>query len=251
MLKMIPILVTTFIPSTMLAQVHTLFVKQGTTLNRSIGKFNIPPASLTGFTTISMLIFIVIYDKVLVKLLRKITKNPRGITMLQRMGFGLILHTIIMIVSSLVERKRLSVARQHGLVETGAKVPLTIFILLPQFMLMGVADGVLEVAKLEFFYDQAPEGMKSLGTSYAMTSIGIGNYISSFLLSTVSRLTTQHGHQGWILNNLNASHLDYYYAFFVLLNMANFILFLFISKFYTYKVEISNSLEVLKDDLDK
>ncbi|XP_057547006.1 protein NRT1/ PTR FAMILY 5.2-like isoform X1 [Amaranthus tricolor] len=251
MLKMIPILVTTFIPSTMLAQVHTLFVKQGTTLNRSIGEFNIPPASLTGFTTISMLIFIVIYDKVLVKLLRKITKNPRGITMLQRMGFGLILHTIIMIVSSLVERKRLSVARQHGLVETGAKVPLTIFILLPQFMLMGVADGVLEVAKLEFFYDQAPEGMKSLGTSYAMTSIGIGNYISSFLLSTVSRLTTKHGHQGWILNNLNASHLDYYYAFFVLLNMANFILFLFISKFYTYKAEISNSLEVLKDDLDK
>lgn len=248
MLKMIPILITTFIPSAMLAQVHTLFIKQGTTLDRRIGKFHIPPASLTGFTTISMLVFIVFYDKIFVKLMRKFTKNPRGISLLQRMGFGLILHIIIMTVSSLVERSRLHAARENGLIESGAQLPLTIFILLPQFMLMGVADAVLEVAKLEFFYDQAPEGMKSLGTSYSTTSIGVGSYLSSFLLSTVSRLTAQHGHHGWILNNLNASHLDYYYGFFVILNVFNFIFFLLTARSYIYKAEISKSLEVLRDE---
>ncbi|XP_022855736.1 protein NRT1/ PTR FAMILY 5.2-like [Olea europaea var. sylvestris] len=47
MLRMIPILIATFIPSTMIAQINTLFVKQGTTLNRHVvGNFNIPPASL-------------------------------------------------------------------------------------------------------------------------------------------------------------------------------------------------------------
>ncbi|PHT40125.1 Protein NRT1/ PTR FAMILY 5.2 [Capsicum baccatum] len=84
-----------------------------------------------------------------------------------------------------------------------------------------------------------------------MTSLGIGNFISSFLLSTVSDITKKHGnHRGWILNNLNASHLDYYYAFFAILNLLNFIFFLFVSKFYVYKAEVSDSLDVLRQELE-
>lgn len=40
-LSLIPIWVATFIPSAMIAQINTLFVKQGATLDRSIGNFNI------------------------------------------------------------------------------------------------------------------------------------------------------------------------------------------------------------------
>ncbi|KAL0368480.1 UNVERIFIED_CONTAM: protein NRT1/ PTR FAMILY 5.2, partial [Sesamum calycinum] len=226
MLRMIPILIATFVPSTMIAQIGTLFVKQGTTLNRNVGNFKIPPASLAGFVTISMLISVVLYDRFFVKLLKKWTKNPRGISLLQRMGIGMVFHIVIMVVASFTERHRLDVARANGLVENGNQVPLSIFILLPQFLLMGTADAFLEVAKIEFFYDQAPESMKSLGTSFSMVSLGAGNFISSFLLSTVSKITREDGHGGWIRNNLNASHLDYYYAFFAILNFLNFLLFL-------------------------
>ncbi|CAI9776013.1 unnamed protein product [Fraxinus pennsylvanica] len=188
MLRMIPILIATFIPSTMIAQINTLFVKQGTTLNRHVvGKFNIPPASLAGFVTLSMLISVVLYDQFFVKIIRKWTKNPRGITLLQRMGI---------------------------------------------------------VAEIEFFHDQAPESMKSLGTSYSMISLGAGNFISNFLLSTVSRVTKENGHHGWIQNNLNASHFDYYYAFFAILNCLNFIFFLVMIKFYVYKAQVSDSMRV-------
>ncbi|XP_021290184.1 protein NRT1/ PTR FAMILY 5.2-like isoform X1 [Herrania umbratica] len=249
MLRMIPVLVATFVPSTMIAQIHTLFVKQGTTLDRHLGSFKIPPASLAGFVTISMLISVVLYDRFFVPIMKKWTKNPRGITLLQRMGIGLVLHIIIMITASLIERHRLSVAREHGLVENGGQLPLTIFILLPQFVLMGTADAFLEVAKIEFFYDQAPESMKSLGTSYSTTSLGIGNFLSSFLLSTVADITKKHGHEGWILNNLNKSHLDYYYAFFAILNFLNFIFFLVVIKFYVYKAEVSDSLHALTEEL--
>ncbi|OMO95380.1 Proton-dependent oligopeptide transporter family [Corchorus olitorius] len=249
MLRMIPILVATFVPSAMIAQINTLFVKQGTTLERHLGSFHIPPASLAGFVTISMLISVVLYDQIFVPFMQKWTKNPRGITLLQRMGIGLFFHIIIMITASLVERHRLSVAKKHGLVENGGQLPLSIFILLPQFVLMGTADAFLEVAKIEFFYDQAPESMKSLGTSYSTTSLGIGNFLSSFLLSTVSHITKKHGHQGWILNNLNKSHLDYYYAFFAILNFLNFIFFLVVIKFYVYKAEVSDSMHVLTEEL--
>ncbi|KAK4421799.1 protein NRT1/ PTR FAMILY 5.2 [Sesamum alatum] len=249
MLRMIPILIATFVPSTMIAQIGTLFVKQGTTLNRNVGNFKIPPASLAGFVTISMLISVVLYDRFFMKILRRWTKNPRGISLLQRMGIGLFFHIVIMVVASLTERHRLNVARANGLVENGNQVPLSIFILLPQFVLMGTADAFLEVAKIEFFYDQAPESMKSLGTSYSMVSLGAGNFISTFLLSTVSKITRGEGHEGWIRNNLNASHLDYYYAFLAILNFLNFLLFLLVVRAYVYKAEVSDSMRTLREEL--
>ncbi|KAF3436109.1 hypothetical protein FNV43_RR23201 [Rhamnella rubrinervis] len=242
MIKMMPILLVTFIPSTVLAQVHTLFIKQGTTLDRSIGpNFNIPPACLTAFVTIFMLISLVIYDRFFVPIIRRYTKNPRGITLLQRLGIGLVLHTIIMVIASLVERKRLSVARENQSVEKQDIVPLTIFILLPQFALMGIADSFVETAKLEFFYDQAPEAMKSLGTSYFTSSLGIGNFLSSLLLSTVSDLTKRNGKKGWILDNLNVSHLDYYYAFLAVLSFVNSLFYLFLAKSFVYNADVMES----------
>ncbi|MFS7975428.1 putative proton-dependent oligopeptide transporter family, MFS transporter superfamily [Helianthus anomalus] len=238
MLKMVPILFTTFIPSTLLAQTHTLFIKQGTTLVRSMGPhFEIPPACLAAFITISMLITIVIYDRYFVPLIKRYTNNPRGITLLQRMGIGLALHVIVMIIASLVERRRLNVAKDHGIFEKGKIVPLSIFILLPQFILMGVADNFLEVGKLEFFYDQAPEGMKSLGTAYFTTGLGVGYFLSSFILSTVANVSQRNGHKGWILDNLNESRLDYYYLFFTGLCLLNFFFFLIVAKNFKYKVE--------------
>lgn len=248
MIKMLPILIAMFIPSTMLAQTHTLFIKQGTTLKRGIGpNFEIPPASLTAFITISMLITLVVYDRVMVPILRKYTKNPRGITLLQRLGIGLVLHIIVMLIASFVERKRLSVAREHGITGQKQIVPLSIFFLLPQFALMGVADNFVEVAKLEFFYDQAPESMKSLGTAYATTSLGVGYFLSSFLLSTVADVTKKNGHHGWILDNLNISHLDYYYAFYAVLSFLNLLFFLVVAKFFVYNTETNKTNKELQE----
>ncbi|CAN6304906.1 unnamed protein product [Urochloa humidicola] len=245
MLKMLPVLAITFVPSAMMAQINTLFVKQGTTLERHIGpRFAIPPASLQGFVTISMLVSVVLYDRVFMPLARRITGNPRGISLLQRMGVGLVIHIVIMGIASVTERHRLAVAQKHGVWDSkGTTIPLTIFVLLPQFVLMGVADAFLEVAKIEFFYDQAPEGMKSLGTSYAMTSLGVGNFLSSALLSTVSHVTRRGGREGWVLNNLNASRLDKYYAFFAVLNCANLLVFFVVCRLYVYNAEVSRVVD--------
>ncbi|CAF2041614.1 protein NRT1/ PTR FAMILY 5.2-like isoform X2 [Brassica napus] len=249
MLNMLPAMFATFVPSATVAQVSTLFVKQGTTLNARIaGNFSIPPASLTAFVTVSILVSIVLYDRVFVKVTRKFTGNPRGITLLQRMGVGMIFHILLMTVACFTERYRLKVAADHGLVhQKGVKLPLSIFVLLPQFMLMGIADAFLEVAKLDFFYDQAPECMKSLGASYSLTSLGIGNFLSSFLLSTVSKITKKRG-RGWILNNLNESRLDYYYLFFALLNFVNFLFFLVAVKFYVYRAEVTRPVDVKEEE---
>ncbi|KAJ9565165.1 hypothetical protein OSB04_001131 [Centaurea solstitialis] len=252
MVKMIPILCATFVPSILVAQSHTFFIKQGTTLIRSMGPhFEIPPACLGVFLTISMLISIAVYDRLFVPLVRKYTKNPRGITLLQRMGIGIVLHIFTMIIASFVERRRLTVARDHGIFGEKQIVPLRIFILLPQFILMGIVDCFLEVAKLEFFYDQAPEGMKSLGTAYFTTSLGVGFFLSSVVLSTVANVTKKNGQGGWIRNNLNQSRLDYYYALLVVLSFLNFLFFLVVAKNFDYNNEVDETEKELKEDIGK
>ncbi|KAJ6825840.1 protein NRT1/ PTR FAMILY 5.2-like [Iris pallida] len=247
-LRLIPIQVAMFVPCTMIAQINTLFVKQGTTLDRHIGpRFQIPAACLGAFVTITMLVSIALYDRYFVKLMRGLTKNPRGITLLQRIGVGMALHVVTMATACLVERRRLGVARSHGLVQSGGQVPATIFILLPQFVLMGLADAFLVVGSTEFFYDQAPESMKSLGASFSLTTYGVGNFLSSVLLSLVSEITDRTG-KGWVLNNLNASRLDYYYAFLTGLTVLNLVFYLFVSRIYTYKAEVFESADVSKED---
>jgi dipeptide/tripeptide permease len=244
-LKLMPLLVAMFVPCTLIAQTNTLFVKQGTTMDRHMGPhFEIPPASLGAFVTLAMLVSVVVYDRVFVKAVRRYTGNPRGITLLKRMGTGMVLQVVTMAVASVIESRRLAYARSHGLDVTGGQLGLTIFVLLPQFVLMGLADAFLVVGQLEFFYDQAPEGMKSLGTAMSLTAYGIGNILSSFLLSTVTRITRERGN-AWVTNNLNASNLDYYYAFLTVLGGVNFVVFLALSTRYRYKAQSTDTIDIV------
>lgn len=235
MTKLVPISIFTIIPSTLGMHIFTLFVKQGMTLDNKMGpRFNISPGSLSSITIIFMLIFIAIYDCIFVPMIRLYTKNPRGITILQRIGIGLVLNIITLVIACLVERKRLNVAREKNLLDMHDKIPLTIFILLPQFALSGIADNFVEVAKMEFFYDQAPETMKSLGTACSTASYGLGGFLSTFFLSAVADITQRHGRKGWILDNVNVSHFDYYYAFIAVISLLNFLCFVVVAKFFVY-----------------
>jgi len=96
----------------MVAQIGTLFVKQGITLDRGIGSFNIPAKNLSTFMTLSMLICVVLYDRFFVKIMQRFTKNPRGITLLQRVGIGLIIHIVIMVIASFTKRYKLKTVKE-------------------------------------------------------------------------------------------------------------------------------------------
>jgi len=243
MLRMLPVWVTLFIPSTLISHVSTLFIKQGTTLNRHMGShFQIPAGSLTSFFALSMVVSIIVYEKVLVRIFRRFTGNPRGITILQRMGIGIFVHMVSMAVASVTDVKRINVVKAHGLEgEAKAVSPLTVFILLPQFLLGGMAEAFVEVGKMEFFYDQAPESMQSIGTAFYASSLGFGGFLTTFFLKATTKVSGREGHTSWVLNNLNASRIYYYYAFMAILSFVNFIFFLVVSRFHVYKRETNEA----------
>ncbi|KAG8644838.1 hypothetical protein MANES_10G005900v8 [Manihot esculenta] len=239
-LGMTLIWLVTLIPSIIWAQVNTLFVKQGTTMDRSLGSnFQIPAASLGSFVTLSMLLSVPMYDRFFVPYMRKKTGNPRGITLLQRLGIGFAIQVSAITIAYAVELRRMHVIRLHNIMGPKQIVPMSISWLLPQYILLGVADVFNAIGLLEFFYDQSPEDMQSLGTTFFTSGIGVGNFLNSFLVTIVDKITGRgSGGKSWIGNNLNDCHLDYYYGFLLVISTLNLGAFVWASSRFIYKKEI-------------
>ncbi|KAI9089559.1 hypothetical protein K1719_029164 [Acacia pycnantha] len=156
-------------------QLHTFVTKQASTLVRSIGPlFQIPPASLQGTIRLTILATMPTYDQFFVPLARKFTGHQSGIRVLQRIVIGLSLSILNMIVSALVENKRVSVAGQYHLLDhPEAVLPMSVWWLLPQHIITGVSDAFTTVGLQELFYDQVPEAMRSVGAAAYMSTGGV------------------------------------------------------------------------------
>ncbi|GLJ38921.1 hypothetical protein SUGI_0793420 [Cryptomeria japonica] len=137
LVRMFPVWVTGIVFSAVYAQMSTMFVEQGMTMDTRIGSFKIPPASLSVFDILSVMIWVPIYDRLLVPIVRKYTGNERGFTQLQRMGIGLVVSIFSMVAAALVEIKRLDVVKTHHLEhDTVTPVPMSILWQIPQYFLI-------------------------------------------------------------------------------------------------------------------
>lgn len=203
---------------------------------RSIGShFTLPAASIQCLIGLTILVFVPIYDRIFIPVIRKITGHPSGLTILQRIGVGLFLSVLNMAVSGLVEAKRVNVARDHGLTDMPrAIVPVSVWWLLPQYVISGIADVFTVIGLQELFYDQMPTGMRSFGAAAYMGVIGVGSFLNSAIISVVQSVTSKHGDK-WLVDNLNRAHLDYFYWVLAGLNALNLCVYIWISKGFVYK----------------
>ncbi|XP_058091261.1 protein NRT1/ PTR FAMILY 5.4-like [Magnolia sinica] len=208
LLRLLPIWFSCLMYPVVTAQTSTFFTKQCSTLDRKIwSSFEVTPASFQLSIALSAILTVPIYDWIIVPLLRTITKTSSGITLLQRIGVGISLSVTCMVMAALVEARRLRIAREHGLADIpNATIPMSVWWLLPQDVICGVSN-VLTVAGLnQFFYDQMPDEMRSLGSAAVASIFGVGNFLSGFILSFLEMINGK-----WLANNLNHGHLDYYY----------------------------------------
>lgn len=229
---MLPIIASTVIMNTCLAQLQTFSVEQGYMMDPALGSYNVPPASIPVIPLLFMVILIPIYQGLFVPFARKFTKNPSGITQLQRVGVGLVLSAISMAVAALVEVKR-----KHRSLKEPLN-PISLFWIAFQYGIFGIADMFTMVGLLEFFYKEAPEGMKSLSTSFTWISLSIGYFFSSVLVQVVESITSRvsPSKQGWLHGlNLNDNNLNLFYWLLSILSVLNFFHYLFWAMWYKYK----------------
>ena len=229
-LRVLPIWFCTVFSSSVFIQMLSLFVEQGSTMDRTFFKFQVPPSSMSAFDIVSTSTFIILLDVLIIPLYTKVMKKPPKLpNELQSIGIGLAVATLTLIVAGFVEMKRLNFASTNG-EDTSS---LRIFWLIPQYMLLGVAEAFVSVAQMNFFTSQTPDGLESLGMGLSMFSSAIGCYVGNFILTVVNKVTSSdQGQHGWVSPNLNDGHLDRYFFLTALLIAIDLIVYIGCSKRY-------------------
>ncbi|XP_028779958.1 protein NRT1/ PTR FAMILY 8.1-like [Neltuma alba] len=235
-IRLLPVWATGIIFATVYGQMSTLFVLQGATMDPHFGKssFKIPPASLSIFDTISVIFWVPVYDQIIVPVARKFTGHKSGITQLQRMGIGLFISIFSMLSAGVLELVRLRMVRRHNYYELN-QIPLSIFWQVPQYFIIGCAEVFTFIGQLEFFYEQAPDAMRSLCSALSLLTVALGQYLSSLLVTIVTNISTKNGSPGWIPDNLNYGHIDYFFWLLAVLSVLNLVAFLLVARLYKYK----------------
>lgn len=229
MVRLLPIWATTIIFWTAYAQMITFSVEQASTMERSIGSFQIPAGSLTVFFVVAIMITLAVNDRFIMPLWKKWTEKP-GFSSLQRIAIGLALSTLGMLSAAITERKRLSVAASVGRATT--TLPVSVFLLIPQFFLVGSGEAFIYTGQLDFFITQSPKGMKTMSTGLFLTTLSLGFFLSSLLVSVVKKATGSGGRQGWLADHINYGRLDWFFGLLTILSLVNFVVYLVCAAWY-------------------
>ncbi|CAM6082297.1 unnamed protein product [Calypogeia fissa] len=234
LLRLGPVWLCTVVVSTAIVQAGTFTVQQALVMDRHIGKLVLPPASMTIFSIIALVVFIPFYDLVLIKLLRRITGQPKGLSYLQRIGVGTFLNIFTMVAAALVEKRR-KLHETGIMLDDQLKLPMSAFWLVPQYLLAGLTESFVAIGELEFFYDEAPHSIRSMSSAFLWASWGVGSFLSSAFVSLIQSATMSHGRGGWLQDDINRGHLDRFYWFLAALSLLNLVVFCYISRWYVYK----------------
>ncbi|KAJ0428633.1 putative proton-dependent oligopeptide transporter family, MFS transporter superfamily [Helianthus annuus] len=249
LIKVIPVLFSGVICLIAIIQQGTFTVSQALKMDRHLGPhFQIPAGSIGVISMITIGIWLPIYDRIVVPYLRKRTKIDSGITLLQRIGIGIVFSILTVIVAALVERKRRHSATSHNL--PGGQAPLSVLWLAPQLILAAFAEAFNILGQMEFYYKEFPDHMKSVANALFGVTIGLASYASSALVTTVHKVTGKHGRPDWLTADINAGKVDYFYYVIAGLGVLNLGYFLLVASQYQYKEKIQDVEEEFQLDIE-
>ncbi|KAG7608891.1 MFS transporter superfamily [Arabidopsis suecica] len=224
LINVIPIWSTGIILSLVTACQVSFIVLQAKTMDRHtfIQGFEIPPGSYGIFLVISFLLFLGLYDLVIVPLLSWALREPFRLGVMVRMWAGYVISVLCISALAATEYARRKTARD----ESGTK--LSAMWLLPYMILGGIAEALNTIAQNEFFYSELPKTMSSVATTLSSLNMAAASLISSWIITIVD--VTTYG--SWITENIDEGHLDYYYWLLVGLSLLNVLYFVWCKKSY-------------------
>ncbi|KAK6159686.1 hypothetical protein DH2020_003067 [Rehmannia glutinosa] len=154
LISIVPIFACTIIFNTILAQLQTFSVQQGSSMNTHLtNSFQIPPASLQAIPYIMLALIVPLYDTFFVPFARRITGHDSGLAPLHRIGAGLFLATFSMRATPrAMEKKRRRPWSNRATLDFLDRAAVFDFRVSEMFTAVGL---------IEFFYKQSLKGMQS------------------------------------------------------------------------------------------
>ncbi|XP_048422921.1 protein NRT1/ PTR FAMILY 6.2-like [Pyrus x bretschneideri] len=133
------------------------------------------------------------------------------------MAIGLVLATFGMRAAQCA-RKRLAVAKANGGLNP---LPIRVFFLLPQFLLVGYGNAFMPTGQLDFFITESPTGLKTMRTGLFLGTLSFGFFFSSLRVWIVNKVTGgKNG--GWLAKTINQGRLDCFYGLLTILVVGEF-----------------------------
>ncbi|KAG6788962.1 hypothetical protein POTOM_005040 [Populus tomentosa] len=238
LLKVIPLWSTGIMISINISQ-STFQLLQASSMDRHISSsFQIPAGSFGMFTIISLATWVILYDRAILPLASKIKGKPVQLGAKLRMGIGLFLSCMAMVVSAIVESIRRRKAIQEGYLNNAhAVLDMSAMWLVPQHCLNGLAEAFNAIGQTEFYYSEFPKSMSSIAAALFGLGMAVANLLASAILSAVDKLTSRGGKESWVSNNINKGHYDNYYWLLAIMSSVNLLYFLVCSWAYGPCVE--------------
>ncbi|XP_057542748.1 protein NRT1/ PTR FAMILY 1.2-like [Amaranthus tricolor] len=207
---------------------------QAKTMDRHLGsKFEVPAASFATFMIIVIVLWIPIYDRVLIPLASKIRGKPAHLGVKLRMGIGLFCSFMSMFVAGLVENIRRNRAISLGYANNPDGVlQMSAFWLVTQHIFSGLAEVFNGIGQTEFFYSEMPKSMSSIATCLFGVGMAVASLIASVILNLVDDITKKGGKDSWVSSNINKGHIDYYYWVLATVSFLNIVYYIFCSWAY-------------------
>lgn len=106
------------------------------------------------------------------------------------------------------------------------------------------------VGQLEFFYDEATDGTRSISSAIFLSELGIGSWLSSAIVKGIEGVSGG-AENGWLRNDLNESRVDYFYWILAGINAASFLVYVLVAGNYKGKNADSSSSGSGRTDGDR
>ncbi|CAN1215580.1 Protein NRT1/ PTR FAMILY 1.2 [Linum perenne] len=207
---------------------------QASSMDRHLtSAFQIPAASYSMFLVVTIIVWVVLYDRAILPLASKLWGRPVKLSTKLRMGLGLVVSSLSMVAAATVENARRKKAIQEGYLNNPiAVVNMSAMWLVPQYVLLGLAESLNAIGQIEFYYSEFPKSMSSIASCLFGVGMGVASLLSSVILSVVNKTTSKDGKQGWINDNINQARYDNYYWVLAIMGAVNVVYFLLCSWAY-------------------
>ncbi|KAK1436704.1 hypothetical protein QVD17_02486 [Tagetes erecta] len=226
--RMLPMWLTFIVVGIVLSIGNTYYLEQANHMDRKLGKIKISIPIFLLFFSATSSICAQFYS--FLATIKKKYAPPIGI------ATSMLLSVLCCITAAKVETRRLDRIRDHGLLDKpGEKIPMSIFALLPQFMLLAAVDGIANNSVTGFFRHQTPKSMHKYLTYFTKGVFGLGSMSSVLSVYVVGKVSERNGRKNWFQYTLNKSRLDRYYWFLAALSAVNLVIYVVVAYFYKYK----------------
>ncbi|XWS20255.1 hypothetical protein CRYUN_Cryun31cG0084900 [Craigia yunnanensis] len=222
LIKVLPLWSTGIIMSINLSQ-NSFPVLQASSMDRYLTKkFQIPAGSYGMFNIISLAFWVILYDRAILPMASKIKGKPVRVGVKLRMGIGLFLTCMAMVVSAIVENARRRKAMREGFLNNPPAVKdMSAMWLVPQFCLNGLAEAFTAIGQTEFFYSELPKSMSSIAAALFGLGLAVANLLASVVVSIIDNITSRDGKESWVSSNINRGRIDNYYWVLAILSFIN------------------------------